>query len=126
MEQFFVIKVINTDKAELRKWYRKKEGKMYICRVNGEGTAYATEDFIDDDCSIGNIEPQFCQVLTSFECDDDGRIKVELEYSMISSIIKFLSEEHLRSGDTIPSVDELVKYLDENPDEIIKVETEEG
>lgn len=72
MEKFFVIKVVNTSRAELRKWYRKREGEMFICRLNSEKNAYVTENYIDgDDCSIGNIEPQFCRVLSSFECEDD-------------------------------------------------------
>ena len=71
MEKFFVIKVINTSKAELKKWYRKKSGEMFICRLNNEKTAYVTDGYIDDECSIGIIEPQFCRVLTSFECEDD-------------------------------------------------------
>jgi hypothetical protein len=71
VEKLFVIKVINTEQAELRKWYRKKSGEMFICRLNNERTAYVTDNYIDDECGIGIIEPQFCRVLTSFECEDD-------------------------------------------------------
>lgn len=71
MEKFFVIKVVNTSRAELRKWYRQREGEMFICRLNSEKNEYVTENYIDDYCSIGNIEPQFCRVLSSFECEDD-------------------------------------------------------
>lgn len=71
MEKLFVIKVVNTSQAELRKWYRKKGGELYIVRVNAEKNVYTTVGYIDDECSIGHIEPYFCKVLTSFECEDD-------------------------------------------------------
>lgn len=71
MEKLFVIKVVNTSQAELRKWYRKKGGELYIVRLNADGNGYTTVGYIDDDCSIGNIEPNFCKVLTSFETEDD-------------------------------------------------------
>lgn len=71
MDKFYVIKVVNTGKAELRKWYRKREGEMFICRLNSERNGYITEGFVDNECSLGNIEPQFCKVLATFECEDD-------------------------------------------------------
>ena len=71
MDKFFVIKVVNTSQAELRKWYRKRSGEMFICTLNSEKTAYVTQNYIDDNLSVGIIEPQFCRLLTSFECEDD-------------------------------------------------------
>lgn len=70
MEKLFVIKVVNTSQAELRKWYRKKGGELYICRLNNQRNGYTTVSHVDDECSIGHIEPYFCEVLTSFEHDE--------------------------------------------------------
>ena len=72
MRKFYVIKIINTDKAEPKRWYKEKEGKMYICSLNFRGTSYYTEDYIDStNFLVGSIAPQFCQVLSTFECEDD-------------------------------------------------------
>lgn len=70
MEKLFVIKVVNTSQAELRKWYRTKGGELYIVRIDTARNGYKTVGHIDDECSIGHIEPYFCEVLTSFECED--------------------------------------------------------
>ncbi|MGA4718845.1 hypothetical protein [Fictibacillus nanhaiensis] len=70
MEKLFVIKVVNTSQVELKKWYRKKGGELYIVRLNAKGNGYTTVGYIDEECSIGHIEPYFCEVLTSFEHDE--------------------------------------------------------
>ena len=71
MERYFVIQVINTDKAELRKWYRRKEGEMYIVRKNETTGRYITQGFIDDTFSQGEIEDFFCKILVEFEAKDE-------------------------------------------------------
>lgn len=71
MEKLFVIKVINTSEAELRKWYRTRGGELFVVRRSTDVVGYSTVGHIDDECSIGFIEEYFCKVLTEFECEDD-------------------------------------------------------
>jgi hypothetical protein len=71
VENLFVIKVINTSEAELRKWYRKKGGELYIVRHDKEIGGFKTVGNIDDEGSIGHIDGYFCEVIAEFEYDDD-------------------------------------------------------
>lgn len=71
METLFVIKVVNTLEAELRKWYRKKGGELYIVRRDKERNGFRTVTSIDEGYTIGNIEDYFCEVITEFEYEDD-------------------------------------------------------
>ncbi len=63
----FVIKIINTSEAELRKWYRNKDGELYICRWDKRTNTYRTVGYINDNCALGDIEKYFSQVITEFE-----------------------------------------------------------
>jgi hypothetical protein len=71
METLFVIKVINTSQAELRKWYRKKGGELYIVRRDIELDGFKTVGYIDDEGSLGYIAEYFCEIIAEFEYEDD-------------------------------------------------------
>lgn len=70
MIKYFVIQIVNSTGASNGVWHKSEEGNMFICRVNQSGTGYVTENYIDEYCSNGLIEPQFAKVLATFEAED--------------------------------------------------------
>ena len=70
MVKYFVIQIVNTSGASNGVWHKDKEGEFFICRVNHSGTGYITDNYIDEYCSQGLIEPSFAKVMTTFEAED--------------------------------------------------------
>ncbi|AKC02629.1 hypothetical protein CPT_Stills1 [Bacillus phage Stills] len=71
MEKYYVIKVINTEYAPIRHWYRRKEGELFIVRKIHDQERYITNGFINEDCAQGEIDDFYCQIITEFEMKDE-------------------------------------------------------
>lgn len=70
MIKYFVIKIVNVSGAGEGVWFKDKDGYMFICRVSGTGSGYITNDYIDEYCSQGLIEPSFAKIMATFEDSD--------------------------------------------------------
>lgn len=71
MERLYVIKIMNTDEAELRKWYRQRGGELHIVRWKFTDKCFETVGYIDNEFGTGYIEHHFCDTIAEFEYDSD-------------------------------------------------------